>query len=369
MKTQITKTIEEFLDSPAMGQITDRKKSIDGLIEEVKSEWTYDLFERKPAPAYMQSGLVKATNLDLASMISALADRNAVINIPDYESRRAKTKKSNEWVVSDKNRHGQLVGLTANREVFSFSARIVDQNVVNTETNETGAYRNFMLTDLDGHMYDGWNTIQIHPTAKENKFINERDIAVGNVILFKNFVTPQLWISFFGEPYIKLKALETRVNDEASYYRNVALQLKEGLHKLSKKSYIAPLLEKDSAEVQRGESIPIKVDAFKAEMDIPLHGEYPSVPHSRKGYEIASERARLLTYTVGPRLRFSSRAVELAYAKNGEGNLPGWKVPEIERGYIAPGKRTEWNRISFSNDCALRFRTYEKTERVNPSSV
>jgi hypothetical protein len=369
MKTQKTKTIENLLDSESMRQITNRGRSVDHIIEEVKADWAYNLFERKPAPAYIANGELHTTNLDLASMMSALADRNAVINIPNYDSRRATTKKENEWVVSDKNRHGKLIGLNANKDVFSFSAKIVDQNVINTDTNEAGAYRNFLLTDLNGKLYNGFDKIEMHPTAKENKFIRETGIGIGNTIYFSNFVTPQLWSGFFGEPYTKLKALETRLNDEANFYRNAAAEVKEGLGIVLGKRYAKKLDTKGPA-VQRGESVPVIVSAFEAEMDVPLRGKYQSIPFSKEGYQMAKAHASELTYSVIPRLRFSSRAVELAFSKYGmEGqNKVSWKTPKVERNYVLPGKRIGWNRMSFGDGYALRFRDYEKTERVNPRS-
>ncbi|MDD5416938.1 MAG: hypothetical protein PHU12_03100 [Candidatus Aenigmarchaeota archaeon] len=363
--SKAAKTIDDLVYSSEMERITNRGKSVDYLISEVKTEWAYNLQDRKPAPAYLENGNIRPTNLDMASIMSTLADRNAIINIPQYQSRRAKTKKEGEWVISDKNRHGKLIGLNADKEVFSFSARIVDQNVINTADNEIGAYRNFLLTDLEGELYKGLDSIQVKLTEDEERFMRKNGVSIGDNIPIKNFVTPQLWSSFLGAPYAKLKALETRLEDEAKYYRTVASELKENLDIRGVRNSF-----KHKSKTEVGESKPIKVHAFKAEMDIPMHGEYPSVSHTIGGYQTARKIAKELTYNVLPRLRFNSRTVELAFDKHGkEGlNTPGWDVPDIESEFIIPGKRTEWNKMDLGNDVLLRFRTYEKTERVNALS-
>jgi hypothetical protein len=367
--SETTKVIQNLLSSADMKKIIDRSKSVDDLIEEARGEWAYDVFGRRPSAAYASNGIIDPTNLDMVSMMAALADRNAVINIPEYQPRRAMTSKEGEWVVSDKNRHGKLVGLGANKKVFSFFARILDQNVINTENNEVGAYRNFLLTDLNGNLYKGLDCIQIVPNAKENEFILDSGIAIGDKIYFKNFVTPQLWSSFYSGNYAKLKALETRLDDEAKYYRKSASELKECIKFLD--DYEGPFAYWNDQIVERGESIPVKVDAFEVKMDVPLQGAYKPVQFSKQGYSIANRRAKELTYSILPRLRFSSRAVELAfkrYGRDGENN-PGWIIPEIESEYVIPGKRTEWNRLELGNGYSIRFRRYEKTERVNPDSV
>ncbi len=367
----ISQTIENLIGSPEMETITDRSQPVNGLVDEVKAEWAYDMLERKPAPAYVENGLTHASDIDLVSVLSALDDRNAIINIPEYDRRRAKTTREDEWVVSDKNRHGKLIGLVSNKDVFSFSVRIYDQNVVNTDTNETGAYRNFLVTDLEGQMYKGWSTIEFRGTEEEKDFFDKSGIALGNSIPVKNFVTPQLWSSFFSGKYVKLKSLIARLEDEAGYYRTATKQLKDALHIQSEKGYVSPIVHKKGPKTTRGKSIPIVVEGLKAEMDVPLTGEYTPVPFNKAGYEMAKDRANTLTYSTIPRLRFNARAVELAFLNGGEDGEknPGWNHPEIERGVkLTPRARTEWNKMDFGEGYSIRFRTFEKTERVDPGS-
>ncbi len=359
-----TKAIDDLLESESIQMITDRSKPVNALVNEIRTEWAYDLYARRPSPAYMANGQIKPTSLDLVSFMAALADRNAVINIPNYERRRAKNVKEGEWVVSAENRHGKLTGLSANKETFSFSARILDQNVVKTEQDEVGAHRNFLLTDLNGSLYRGWNVIQIHPTAEENRFIRQTGIVIGNKIYFQNFVAPQLWSSFFGAPYIKLKALETRLEDEAQHYRSAVNNMNARFERRPAKH--TTWQGNGFAKV---DSVPIEVTAFKAEMDLPLRGTYRTIPRTNEAYVATKAWANELAYGILPRLRFSSRAVELAFHEHGNTKAsPGWSIPRMQH-YTAPGKRTEWNRMNLGGGYALRFREYQKTERVEPRSV
>jgi len=60
----------------------------------------------------------------------------------------------------------------------------------------------------------------------------------------------------------------------------------------------------------------------------------------------------------------------LAFYKYGNdgGMNPGWSVPEIERDFKIPGKRTKWSKMAVDDDLALRYRFWDRTERVNPES-
>jgi hypothetical protein len=174
----IAATLKDAAAGDAMQRILNRSAPIQDVIDTLIDHWGYDLYTRKPGPAYYADGAFNATDLDLACFLSALVDRKAVINLPKYEAKRAKTIREGERVLSASNRHGQVQGLTANKEVFSFSVRILDQNVIQAGTEDTpdtvGAFRNFMLVDIDGEWHDGWKTIEFMPSAKENDFLNEK---------------------------------------------------------------------------------------------------------------------------------------------------------------------------------------------------
>lgn len=351
------------------------------IANELIQHWSYDLYSRKPGPALLEDGILTPTDLDLACFMSALVDRQAVINIPKYTSRRPRTERENEMIVSKDNRHGHVMGLRSNKNVFSFSVLINDANVVQSvfETKEDilGAPRNFMLVDLNGQWYEGWNVIEFLPTAKENDFLKNKKLWTENKIYFKNFVHPNRWISFYGKYYLLTKALIQRLEDEAKFLRDEVKQLQ------NKPS--------GSTKAHSDSGKPIKVAAFEAEVDIEFKNQYMESTvlsdilgeDLKKVNEIRKSELQVISYQLLPKLRFAARATELAvYNHLMSHNLAVPTIPNTfpfrslvsnsiwSMSYKKPGKRTIWNRLEMANkfpgfpDFALRYRIYEKTERV-----
>ena len=370
----IAKTLKDLVTSDTMARIGNRSAPVDDLIEPTLGHWAYDLYSRKPAPALLENGALSPTDLDLACFMSALADRNAVINLPKYERRRPKTTREGEVVVSADNRHGRVLSLSANKEVFSFSVRIEDMNVMQaattTESDRVGAPRNFMLVDLDGSWHDGWSTIQFMPNRKENDFLNDKSLWTGNSVYFKNFVHPNRWISFYGAPYFLTKALIQRLTEECSFYR-------EETKRLLASGIAFPTsgegTRKEYPESVTEAGVPIKVTAFECEVDVPMHHEFTPLALTQEALIQSSRRVTLLTYTLIPQLRFATRATELAYFQAGakDRSFPSWiRGAEWDPDYKVQGKRVVWNRLvlhqvhPWTVGYALRYRTKEKTERV-----
>jgi hypothetical protein len=373
----VAQTLKDAAAGDAMQRILDRSEPIQDIIDTLLDHWSYDLFSRKPGPAYFENGVFQPTDLDLACFMSALADRKAVIVLPHYTSRRAKTIREGERILSKTNRHGQIQGLTSNKEVFSFSVRILDQNVIQagTETtpDEAGAYRNFMLVDIDGTWHDGWSRIEFSPTAKENDFLKDKSLWTGNSVVFKNFVHPNRWISFYGQYYLLTKALIARLEDENKFLNTEVDRL---LNAGCKFPPVGAGAKKEWPKTTKGESVAEKVDAFEAEVDLPFSGSFPTFQVENESLVEADTLARILKSKVVPALRFSTRATELAFFKAGckSKGLPAW-IKEGSRdiwesGYVVEGKKKEWERLIFTQlfpgqkGIALRYRVYTKTERV-----
>jgi hypothetical protein len=374
IKMIYAKSLGNLLSDNEMEKMLNRHEETTPVYEHMRKRWTTELFERSPTPAY-RYGEYKGTNLDMVSMLNTLAGREAVINFPEYRSKGVARKNEDEWIVSSKNRHGKLLGLIGKRDTFSFSARIEDQNVVDLQENKTGKYRNFLLTDSDGNFYAGARTIEIPSHKDISRFLDAYGLPLrqydmsrkermsgSKVVRFHNFVQPNLWQAFFSADYIKAKALEKRLEDEGKHYRNAASGIKRSLGL-------------DELQIQHWQSEPgvtQKITTLEAELDTPgFRGSYEPVRFSENGMEQALAKANGISYSILPRLRFNTRAVELAffkYGKNGELN-PGWSVPDIEEGYKLPGKRTEWNRMQIDDDLSLRYRILERTERVSPHSI
>jgi hypothetical protein len=394
---KVAATLKEIQGSEIYQRIMDPEDDLDDVIEEAKGWWRYDLLARNPSRAIMNEdgSLMKPTDLDLACFLAALAARGAVINLPVYTNRRPRQLRDDEWIVSKDNRHGKLVGLTSNKDVFSFSTLMIDANVVKTgnvggkDGDQVGAFRNFMVVDLDGHFYDGWKTIEFVPSAKENDFAKEKGLWTGNKIFFDRFVHPNRWVSFYGQPYILTKLLIARLRAEA---RDLFQQVK------AMKAELVVDEEDDGGDHGGGTSVgpstTEKVKAFEAEVVAPIPETF-----SRKGTSLASREARLteietrlkkIRFIDVPELQFAVRATELAFCDRarcfetlGEYQsrmqpggvilpatepMPGWiKGAKFEDQLV---KRTTWRRLvlhqaaPFATGLALRYRVKWKSERV-----
>lgn len=387
----VADTIKSIPSSEVFARIMDPGDNLDDVVAMVKAHWSYNLYERRPGPALLEHGVLSPTDLDLACFLSALVDRKAVINLPTYESRRPATRREGEYVVSKEGRHGHVLGLVSNKDVFSFSVRIRDMNVVTSDhdgNDGVGAFRNFMLVDLNGKWYDGWNKIEFMPSRKENEFLNDRRIWTGNTVYFQNFVHPNRWVSFYGQWYILTKILVARLRAEASA-RRVEVKMKTA-------SGLAFPSEGEGALVDWGEqetvgpSKPEKVSAFEAEVDAEVPEAYDHYPNTQEGLVAAHRRSVRLSYTEVPILNFACRATELAFANRAlsfavfgpTGDkpalppspepMPGWiSGAKWERNYkVGPKARTLWNRLvlhqtlPFTKGLALRYRVHKKTEQV-----
>ena len=376
MAKKVASTLINILDTDRMQTVLDKTKSIQPVIDEMMDHWSYDLYTRQPGAAYTEDGVFAGTDLDLACFLFALAQRGAVINIPQYTSRRPKQVTEGEIITSKDNRHGKILGVLANKENFSFSIRINDANVITTDS--VGNFRNFMLVDVDGTWYDGWKTIQFVPTAKENDFLSNNKLWSDNSVVFKNFIHPNRWVSFYGQHYFVTKALIERLTEEAAFLKGLAKDMRArgiviGGHGGEKKEWPKKIVVGDQ------ESIKIKV--LEAEVEFPeLQGKYPVDAISMlpdytgttnsellKGVE---DRSRILTNSIIPKLRFATRATEFAFFKHGENGdkMPTWiQNANWDRTYVQDGKKKIWNRLVFTRGIGLRFRVMSHSEIVAKS--
>ena len=358
-----------------------RKVSItDTTCDEILGYWNYDLFTKNPGVAYNEDG-IKVTDLDLATFFFALASRNAVINIPQYKAKGPTRVKANETVLANTNRHGQILNLTSNKETFTFGVRIKDMNVMVIENNGSqtlGAFRTFLLTGFDGDLYKGWKRIEFSPSAKENDFLNQKDLWNGRTLVFDRFINSEKWISFYGKYYFLAKALIDRLVEERSY-------LKKEIGAMRDAGIIVP--SNAPVEAQESDYVPTeeeeydtkKIWCFEAEVDVPESEiNYPVHKHTVKNLIDLSVRVKDLNNYV-ERLRFLTRTIELAFSNKHpadrcdkmEFDYPGWiKGFGWEKDFTFPGKRNKWYRLKIMQpsvgefSVALRFRWTEKSQKV-----
>lgn len=340
-----------------LNRLVDRTNDVRACCGRILDQWRYNLADRSFGPAYQDADGVGQTDLDLLVFLSALADRRATINLPVYKSRRAATQTEGEVVLSKENRHGRVIGVRSNKDVFSFSVMIEDANVITA--SETGKPRTFMVQDLDGTWHDGWKTIEFLPLTDEEK----RLFAETPKVAFRYLVHPNRKGSFGRRPYCLAKAAEDRLSDQR---RHVVAEIKRIRDELE----IEPEPHRKSTTV--GGDKRIKVWAFNADLDgFSLKGNYSGFDTTQDGLDEAISLRRRIDELLRT-LRFHTRATEYAYWHHqvqpelGDGVLDWLKTGAAKFG-SQPGHkvgRTYYAVQELDNGLQLRWRARQKTERV-----
>jgi hypothetical protein len=349
--------------------LLDRTSDVRAVCDRIAATWRYDLATRKVGGAYEDDDGVYRTDLDLACYMAAIAEHRGTIVLPEYRTRRAATRTEGEVIISKDNRHGRVIGLTSNADVFSFNVLIEDANVMTADS--VGKPRNFMLQDLDGTWHDGWKVIRVLPATPEEKRLFE---GTNGQVSFKYFVHPNRWTSFYGRAYLLAKVAEKRLEDQDRFLKSEAKRIKDALG-------IVPEPWPKTTKV--GDETSIKVEAFNAEVDgAEFTGEYSEFSANHLGLEAISD----LRHRIGEllrTLRFHIRATEFAfysqsfkpavgcgatsYLVSGGVNLeqPSWAKGAWTCGYKESAKaRTHWARRECESGLSIRFRVWEKTEKV-----
>lgn len=376
---EVAKTLKGILNNDISEPIMDRTSDIFPVITEVLNFWKFDLYSRKPGPAY-----IDGTDLDMVAFLYSLIDREAIINIPEYKSMRSTKIKENQHLISNTNRHGKILGVYGNKNTFSFGLRIFDMNVMGQKNGKDyiGDYRNFNLTDFYGQWYDGWKSIQFIPSVNENKFLTENDQwdpLKDNTITFKNFVHPNRWTSYYGQYYFLTKMLIDRLTEQAkNYNEQIKRMLNNGIKFPVSDSDVKQESTKQT-KIEKGEKVKIK--SFQTEIDIPENeSEYKVFDDNQTNLIYLNRTRNDFIYRIIPKLRFMTRATELAFYyygvdKDGNERFPSWlKNVKWERDYKVSNKsKTKWDRLVLfqpgvgQKGVSLRKRIYEKTEEISPN--
>jgi hypothetical protein len=369
-EVNFAKTVREVanLTDPYAAAIMNRNRKLDEmLVGSIVAQGIMSYEGRNPKPALDADGNFQTTDLDLLSFLAPLAARGAVVEIPAYRNRRQVVRREGERKIGT-NRFGRLVGLTSNKEAFSFSVKIFDQTVVSSDSDgfeKVGAYRNLMVVDPSARLYDGWDKIVWKPTAEENSFLKTNRLFTGNTVYFKYFVHPNRWQSVFGAPYLLKKMLLARIDDEAGFYRREVKRL------LAAGIRFPDGGKKETKPVtSAGRTRTISVKTMEMSLTLPsFTGKYASVPLTFDGLIRAYRRQKLLTYTWKPFIQFVVRADEAAFMLYGldgsdRGKIAGW----IRGGKWTPWRKTPRSALSYrlvlGRSVALVYRTKLKTERI-----
>jgi len=325
---RVARSIKNAITGPEMDRICDRSTAPALVLEDannISRRWQHNLFDRRPAPALMEDGvLMQATDLDLSTFLAALAQRRAVIKIPTYRSRREAKAKPKEVVRLMAERYGQITGLVSNKQVFSFSVRLLDLSII--EDGKPGSFRAFMLQDVDGEWHEGFSRFAFAPNREENKFIEDFQLANHGEIVFTGFVHANRWQSFYSANYLLAKAMVHRLAELAKYYRAEAKAIVAEA-KLTLPE--APEYEFEPDDQGSGRLEKITVHSMEATVDYTYMDEplqLPALPRTQAGYDLARKYVKEAS-SVLEALRYATRATEYAFWALGddrEAQLPSW---------------------------------------------
>lgn len=353
-------------------RLTDRTNDVRACAGRVLDQWQYNIADRKFGPAYQDPETGKfTTDLDLAVFVSALVERRAVVTLPEeYKGRRAATRTEGEMVVSKSGRHGQLIGLRSNKDVWSMSMLFRDANVVTTD--EVGRPRNFMMQDIDGSFHEGLHTVQFMAATDFEKKL----FANTSKVQFKHFISPNRWGSFYSRAYLLAKIAIERLADEQRHLKAERKRLRDLLG-------VEPESHPKSTTV--GAVKKEKFWAFNAFVDgIEFQGEYQTYSDDLDGLEEVELTLQRCNDLIA-KLRFHVRATEFAFWKYGvlqsmpENELldflkgdtgytlkqPKWAKGAWQTGYKEkPRARTFFATMERDAGLSLRWRCWKKTENV-----
>lgn len=365
----IAQSLTSLLENPIVKSILDRTEPIENVANICSDFWSYDLMTRKPGPAYDETGSFVGTDLDLATFLYALQGRKAVINIPEYKAMSQTRVRTDQKLTSKYNRNGEIINVGSNKDFFSFNVKIMDQNVIGAD--KVGDYRTFSLTDYTGDWYDGWRVINFVPTINENNFITENKLWSGHEIVFKNFIHPNRWTSFFGHHYAISKLMIDRLTEEAKHLNDqIKLLLSAGIK--------FPVGDEDAAPQshdyeEKGKTKSMSFPKFEVIMYMPetqYSGVYPAVDRNVQSlvdaYQTRKRYMKLITD-----LRFNCRAAEYAHYK-AQDRMPAWiKNAKWEDGFKIPGGKIVWQRLKLfqpavgQHSVSILKREIMKAKQVN----
>lgn len=263
---------------------------------------------RKPKPSLV-GGTTRKTDLDLLSVLMELYYRQAHIELTAYENKLPWQIVVGEQHVGGTRRYGPIIGFNAHGEHLSISVTINDLSVFNSDTGTFGAPRSYMIADYDGSWHKGWHGLSWEMTDQERAYFTRRQLLTSDGIDFEDYIHQNRRQSVYGAPYLLLKLLLARIEDEIRFYEQELKHLKDlGVE------CPAELLDKPRSMIAGGATQSTEVPVFTMEVAGPVfRGEYATVTSDTVGYRLAHRLIRFLTYELRPIVQFVVRADEVAF--------------------------------------------------------
>lgn len=322
-------------------QALDLSAGIDDVVIELKKHFEYDLDERRPGPAYLLNGELQPTDLDLASLLSTLAHRKAIVHLPTYKvnttNGASKGAKVGQVLLSPNDRRGPITKLSSNQKNFGMSILVNDMNVVNTDAGGSlGAPRYFKIVGADTRWYPGWTTINVVPDENEKDFLAKWNLLVSGGVAFQHFVHPNQKFMIYSPYYTLAKICIDRLERQAAEFR---ASIKSRKVKLASGDKLAFILPKDDEKTSFAK-VKVRVPSMETEVAAPFHGTFRDADDYT--VDTLEDFVRRYAQDYLPALRFAVRVADLAFYK-ASGEKAG--VPAYIKDIWSPGPKKGWRTI------------------------
>ncbi len=370
MTLPLPRTVEDAVNrtNPMVAHILNREAHVsETLVTKLIQDATLSWKDRRPV-TNLNSDHTTTSHLDLLSLLVPLAERRVLLEIPTYTRQFPQHKRENERHVGEI-RFGTVARLVSHKRALSFSVLMFDRSVIKTENilgeeyETSGAFRTFMMVNGAGEWHSGWQELRFKGTDDECSFLKTYGLDEDGVFRPKYWVHPNRRQSIYGAPYLILKMLSVRLQEELAHLQGEVKRLRSlGLR--------LPFARRQKTVhvTVKGETRKAKIDSLECELDMPnLEGTFPRKNNTVEGLREASDRVHALRYRLIPLVQFVIRADEAAFFKYGEKQnfIASWmKGRSWERGYTLTGKRKKWSRFVFTHDVAIRYRTFTMTQTI-----
>lgn len=163
------------------------------------------------------------TDMDLASYLLALYQRQAVVSLSPYYRLTPRTEEDVRHIGNT--RFGTIIGLVSHREYLSFGIRLYDASVIGSDGwHETvGRARSFTLLAPTGDWHTTPGNLAWRERADEAEFNRHHQLSLGDI---RNLVHRNRRESVMGSPYLVAKCLLTRLNDEIEHFKRPTHSMK-----------------------------------------------------------------------------------------------------------------------------------------------
>ncbi len=160
---------------------------------------------------------LKASSLDLSTLLILLKYRKCKITIPSYKCVTNSKIKDTQVQVGFE-RTGQIVDLVSNQNTFHFSVRILNESWVEEKKNRAFEFcpRSYTITDTDGNLSHNWDKFDFAITDKERDYFKNCMDENGKLNC-PRFVNHQLAHAFYTPYYRDIKLLVERLVAERKY--------------------------------------------------------------------------------------------------------------------------------------------------------